>query len=336
MMKLVRLAAVCSLLSLAAGPSLGQEYVLRLAFDQPPGSPLAAGVEAFKAEAERASEGALTIELLTGEGGYREQDLAQAVGSGAVEMALLPLKEFEEPKVSLSLLQVPVVFDSAAGRADALAPGAPLRSALDKEVRRLGGQALWWPADEPGLFQAARASARLPGELAGRPVATTEAPMVSYIAFLRGVPLPAPRPDTAPQFKMSRLSALDAPDGADGMNAHRITGYSLGAFVLIVNLRYWNELPRGVTEALRQASEAAERQHSEQLEAEVQQTLANAQALGFPVEPMTARVQAQWRLRAWELWTLELYSAKERGTLLQRAAEWMRNQTQADIEASYE
>ena len=336
MMKLVRLAAVCSLLSLAAGPSLGQEYVLRLGFDQPPESPLAASLQAFKAEAERAGEGTLTIELLTGEGAYSEQDLAQAIGSGAVEIALLPLKEIEEPKVSLSLLQVPVVFDSIANRTDALAPGAPLRSALDKEVRRLGGQALWWPADEPGLLQAARPSARLPGELAGRPVVTTEAPMVSYIAFLRGVPLPAPGPDTEPQFKMSRLSALDTPDGADGMNAHRIIGYSLGAFVLIVNLRYWNELPRGVTDALRQAAEAAERQHTVDLEAEVQKTLANASARGFSVEPMSDRVQAQWRLRAWELWSLELYAARERGTLLQRAAEWMRNQTQADIEASFE
>ena len=160
--------------------------------------------------------------------------------------------------------------------------------------------------------------------------------MFSYIAFLRGVPLPAPGPDAELQFKMSRLSELDAPDGADGMNAHRITGYSLGAFVLIVNLRYWNELPRVVTDALRQAAEAAERQHSEQLEAKVQKTLEDASARGLSVKPMTERVQAQWRLRAWELWNLELYAAKERGTLLQRAAEWMRNQTQADIEASFQ
>ncbi len=336
MMKLVRLAAVCGVLLLAAGPSLSQEYVLRLGFDQPPASSLATSLDVFKAEAEQAGDGALTIELLTGEGAYSEQDLAQAVGSGAIEMALLPLKEIEEPKVSLWLLQVPVVFGSAAGRAEALAPGAPLRSALDKEVRRLGGQALWWPADEPGVLQSARASARLPGELAGRQVATTEPPMVSYINFLRGVPLPAPLPDAEPQFRMSRLSELNEPGGADGMKAHRIAGQSLGAFVLIVNLRYWNELPRVVTDALRQAADAAENHHRVQLGAEVEQTLADTRANGFEIESMRSRVQAQWRLRAWELWHLELYAARERGTLLRRAAEWMRNQTQADIEASFE
>lgn len=335
-MKLLRLALVCSALLFPAGPSLGQGYVLRLGFDQPPESPLAASLEAFKAEAERAGEGAFTIELLTGEGAYSEQDLAQALGSGAIEMALLPLKEIEEPKVSLSILQVPVIFDSTAGRDDALAPGAPLRSALDKEIRRLGGQALWWPADEPGLLQSARATARLPGELAGRQVATTEPPMVGYIAFLRGVPLPAPRPDAEPQFKMSRLSELNAPGGADGMQSHRIVGQSLGAFVLMVNLRYWNELPPDITDALRQAADAAERHHRAELEAEVEKTLADASARGFMVESMSGRVQAQWRLRAWELWNLELYAARERGTLLQRAAEWMRDQTQADIEASFE
>ena len=111
MRKLVALIGSAGLL-VSSTYGVAAKETLRVTLQLPLKSSLGQNVAAFKKEVEAASKGDLEIQIYDSAQLYKDKEVPQAVGSGAIEMGVASLTRFAGDVPAVDVMYVPFLFNT--------------------------------------------------------------------------------------------------------------------------------------------------------------------------------------------------------------------------------
>ena len=142
--KLVMSAAAAGAIVLSA--STASAETIRVTLQLPETHPLGVNLNAWKSCVEGKTSD-LEIQIFPSAQLYKDKQVPEAVGSGAIEMGTASLTRFAGTVPAVDAIYVPFLLDSEEKVKRATAPGSEVRNILDGAVlKETNARILWWQA----------------------------------------------------------------------------------------------------------------------------------------------------------------------------------------------
>lgn len=181
-------AAAAAVVASTALPAQA-EKTLRLTLQLPIQHPLGENVTAFKAEVERGTAGSVKVEIYPASQLYKDNEVPQAVSSGAVEMGVASLAQFAGTIPAVDVFYVPFMFPTVDSVNKATAPGSAVRAPLDAAIEKTGTKVLWWQAYGGAVFLSKKAPILLPSDLKDKKVRIFSKTLGDLVNLAGGAPV---------------------------------------------------------------------------------------------------------------------------------------------------
>ena len=143
-----RVIATMGAMALAAAIAMPAqaETTLRITLQLPLKAHLGQNLLMFKEEVEKESKGDIKVEIYDSAQLYKDKEVPQAVGSGAIEMGVASLTRYvgEIPAVDIFYRALHVQHRRKVRAA--VAPGSAVRQPIDDAILKTGSRVLWWQA----------------------------------------------------------------------------------------------------------------------------------------------------------------------------------------------
>ena len=99
----------------------------------------------FKDGVEARTKGDVTVNIFDQSQFYNDYQVPNAVGSGAIEMGLAPLGQYEDDVPAAGVFLQPFLFNFDEIIRAAAQPGSEIRTIIDNEIlSQTGARVLWW------------------------------------------------------------------------------------------------------------------------------------------------------------------------------------------------
>ena len=149
------------------------ETTIRVTLQLPEKHSLGQNWLAFKKIVEERSGGELKIQLFPSAQLYKDKQVPEAVGSGAIEAGSAFLGRFAGSVPAVEVINVPFLFDTEAKLRTATKSGSEIRKILDAAViKETGAKVLWWQAFGRNIYLSKDKPIRTPADLKGKKVRT--------------------------------------------------------------------------------------------------------------------------------------------------------------------
>ncbi len=241
------------------------ERVLRLTSQLPVNSTVGLNLVEFKEIVQQRSKGDIKIEIYSSAELYKDDQVLDAVASGAIEMGLVPAGRVTDQVPAFGLLYVPFLFNSIEDVAAATGPGQPIRTALDGELLNKGVRALWWLPFGMAITMGQDQAPLLPGDLKGKKTRVFNETMAKFVQHLGGTPVLVSGSEQrdlyerrAVAFGMTGISAVRTRQLYEVMRYLIETNHAAVEFVVIINEKVWNGLTPAQRAILTYASSITE------------------------------------------------------------------------------
>lgn len=243
------------------------ERVLRLTLQLPITNVLGQNVSAFKEIVERESDGEIKVEIYPSAELYKDKEVPDAVGSGAIEMGVAPVTRFSHLSPAVNLFNLPFLFASNEDVAAATAPGHPIRAALDREIVATGALPLWWQPFGLAVMLGKDEAPLSPDDLKGRRTRVFGDTMGDFVAAIGGDPVPvsgsqqyAAYERGEVDFGMTGVTAVKSRKLYQVMGHVVKTNHAALEFVVVINETLWGELAEADRAIITQAAVQVERE----------------------------------------------------------------------------
>jgi len=272
---------------------------IRVTLQLPETHPLGVNLNAWKTCVEAQSD--LRVQIFPSAQLYKDAQVPEAVGSGAIEMGTASLTRFAGQVPAVDAVYVPFLLDSEAKVRKATAPGSAMRAILDNAVlRESGARILWWQAFGRTIYLS-KSPIRAPADIANKKVRTFGKLLGWTVDALGGAPTLM---SGSKQFLAYQQGAVDA--GITGLTAVKsrklyevmpnmtLTFDSDIEFVAVMNEDFYQSLPvgrRAVVDDCGRRVEADLRDSALQIEAETLEFLRDK----MNIIELTEAERAQWR-----------------------------------------
>lgn len=296
--KMILSTAAAGAVLLAAGTVSAE--TIRVTLQLPQTHPLGVNLDAWKSCVE-AKTSDLDIQIFPSAQLYKDKQVPEAVGSGAIEMGSASLTRFAGSVPAVDAIYVPFLLDSEEKVKRATAPGSALRRTLDRAVlSETNARILWWQAYGRTVYLS-KDPIRVPGDLKDKKVRTFGKLLGWTVEALGGAPTLM---SGSKQFLAYQQGAVDA--GITGLTAVKsrklyevMPNMTLSfdsdiEFVAVINEDFY----QGLSDVKRNAIDSCARQ----VEAELRDSLLRieAETLDFLRDKMTVieltdAERAQWR-----------------------------------------
>ena len=296
--KMILSTAAAGAVLLAAGTVSAE--TIRVTLQLPQTHPLGVNLDAWKSCVETKTSD-LDIQIFPSAQLYKDKQVPEAVGSGAIEMGSASLTRFAGSVPAVDAIYVPFLLDSEEKVKRATAPGSALRRTLDRAVlSETNARILWWQAYGRTVYLS-KDPIRVPGDLKDKKVRTFGKLLGWTVEALGGAPTLM---SGSKQFLAYQQGAVDA--GITGLTAVKsrklyevMPNMTLSfdsdiEFVAVINEDFY----QGLSDAKRNAIDSCARQ----VEAELRDSLLQieAETLDFLRDKMTVieltdAERAQWR-----------------------------------------
>ncbi len=172
-----RLASAAMLVALAAALTLAApvqpqaaETTLRISLQLPLKSHLGQTLLLFKEQVEAASGGEIEVQIYDSAQLYKDKEVPQAVGSGAIEMGVASLTRFVGDIPAVDIFYMPFMFNSELLVRAATQKGSPIRGPIDEAILGTGSRVLWWQAYGGAIMLSKGAPVRTPDDIKDKKV----------------------------------------------------------------------------------------------------------------------------------------------------------------------
>ncbi|MEO0624797.1 MAG: TRAP transporter substrate-binding protein DctP [Pseudomonadota bacterium] len=129
----------------AAGIGVAAADTIRVTLQLPETHPLGVNLAAWKSCVEERSD--IAVQIFPSAQLYKDKQVPEAVGSGAIEMGTASLTRFAGQVPAVDAVYVPFLLDSEEKVRKATAPGSEMRAILDAAVlKESNARILWWQA----------------------------------------------------------------------------------------------------------------------------------------------------------------------------------------------
>lgn len=238
-------------LALLASSSLAMaESTIRVTLQLPESHSLGQNWMAFKKIVEEKSKGDLNIQLFPSAQLYKDKQVPEAVGSGAIEAGSVFLGRFAGSVPEVEFLNLPFLLDSEEKLRAATASGSEMRKLVDERIlAETGAKVLWWQAYGRNIYLSNEFALRSPADFEGKKVRTYGKILGWTVEALGGAPTLM---SGSKQFLAYQQGAVDVGmTGASGVKSrklyevmdHMTTSFDFPIeFVAVINNDFFNSL----------------------------------------------------------------------------------------------
>ncbi|MDH3228851.1 MAG: TRAP transporter substrate-binding protein DctP [Alphaproteobacteria bacterium] len=298
-----RLAAMVGALALAAAIAIPAhaETKLRITLQLPLKAHLGQNLLMFKEEVERESKGDIKVEIYDSAQLYKDKEVPQAVGSGAIEMGVASLTRYVGEIPAVDIFYVPFMFNTDAKVRKAVAPGSAVRAPIDDAILKTGSRVLWWQA-YGGAIMLSKSPLKTPTDIEGKKVRVFGRTLGKFIETLGGAPTLI---SGSEQYVAYQRGTVDAGmTGVSGVKSRKlwevmdwitVTNHADIEFIVVVNEKFWQGLTEAQRDIVTKAAHNAEahvRNEMANIEAEA---YAAARKAGMKVQELSDADVAAWR-----------------------------------------
>jgi C4-dicarboxylate-binding protein DctP len=305
MKKTIPALAAFLVFSVFATTTMAADTILRISLQLPLKSHLGQNLLMFKNEVEKKSNGGIEVQIYDSAQLYKDKEVPQAVGSGAIEMGVASLTRFVGDVPAVDVFYLPFMFNTEALVRRAVAPDSPVRSLLDEAILDTGSRVLWWQAYGGAIMLSKGAPVKSPADMVGRKVrvfgktlgAFTEAAggsptLISgseqYLAYQRGTV----------DYGMTGVSGVKSRKLWEVMDHITVTNHADIEFIVLVNEKFWqglSEADRKLISSAARNAEIAVRDEMAKIEADA---YAAAKQNGMTVYTPNAEELTAWKQTA--------------------------------------
>ncbi|GGE91296.1 TRAP transporter substrate-binding protein DctP [Stappia taiwanensis] len=332
-MKLARFAAgLAAGLAMTVSAALAEQTTLRITLQLPMKSHLGQNLLVFKEKVEAASNGEVAVEIYDSAQLYKDKEVPQAVGSGAIEMGVVSLTRYVGDVPAVDLFYMPFLLNSEELVRKAVAPGSPVRGPLDEAILDTGSRVLWWQAYGGSVLLSNGGPIKTPADLAGKKVrvfgktlgewvkAAGGAPTLisgseQYIAYQRGTV----------DIGMTGVSGVKSRRLWEVMDTITLTNNADVEFVVVVNEDFWKGLPEQHRAWINEAALAAEKDVRDKMSTIEAEAIKMAADNGMTIYTPTAEEIAVWKASAQPVYDQFAADAGELGQKVLDAARSFQN-----------
>ncbi len=328
-MKSLSTAAVAlSIFALLVTPAEAADTTLRISLQLPLKSHLGQNLLLFKNEVEKTSNGEIEVQIYDSAQLYKDKQVPQAVGSGAIEMGVASLTRYVGDVPAVDIFYQPFMFNSENLIRKATAKDSPIRGPIDAAILGTGGRILWWQAygsaimlskDSPIVSPASvkNKKVRVFGKTLGEFVkACGGAPTLisgseQYLAYQRGTV----------DVGMTGVSGVKSRKLWDVMDTITKTQHADIEFVVVINDKFWQGLPEKHQQVILAAAAKADADVRDRIAQIEGDAYAEATQNGMKiVEPSAADI-SQWRACAKPVYDQYIQASGDLGKQLLQAAQ---------------
>lgn len=300
MKKLFGLAGAVALAAALAVPAQA-ETTLRITLQLPLKAHLGQNLLMFKEEVEKESKGDIKVEIYDSAQLYKDKEVPQAVGSGAIEMGVASLTRYVGEIPAVDIFYVPFMFNTDAKVRKAVAPGSPVRAPIDDAILKTGSRVLWWQA-YGGAVMLSKDPLKTPADIQGKKVRVFGRTLGKFIETLGGAPTLI---SGSEQYIAYQRGTVDAGmTGVSGVKSRKlwevmdwitVTNHADIEFIVVVNEKFWQGLTgaqRAIVSKAARNAEAHVRDEMANIEADA---YAAAKKAGMKVQTLTDADIDAWR-----------------------------------------
>ena len=230
--------------------ALSAATTIRVTLQLPESHPLGDNWKEFKQIVEEKSKGDLKVVIFPSAQLYKDNQVPEAVGTGAIEAGSASLGRFAGSVPAVDVVSLPFLFDGEAHLRTNVAAGSKMRTILDEAIlKETGAKILWWQAYGHNVYLSNGKPIRTPDDLKGKKVRTYGkvqgwtaeafggAPTLmsgskQFLAYQQG----------AVDAGMTGLSAVPSRKLYEVMENMTVSNDSIIEFVAVMNNEFFNSL----------------------------------------------------------------------------------------------
>jgi len=244
------------------------QTVIKVTLQLPESHSLGQNWLAFKKIIETESGGDLQLQLFPSAQLYKDKQVPEAVGSGAVEAGSAFLGRFAGSVPAVEIINLPFFFRDEAHLRAAVSNGSAMRNILDAAVvKETGAKVLWWQAFGRNVYLNKGEPIRTPADLKGKKVRTYGKVLGWTVEALGGAPTLM---SGSKQFLAYQQGAVDVGmTGASAVKSRKLfevmdnmtLSYdSAIEFVAVMNNDFFNSLSQKNQDIITKAAAMVEKQ----------------------------------------------------------------------------
>jgi C4-dicarboxylate-binding protein DctP len=297
------LLAILILLPLPWSMVAAEPAKLRIALIQPLTSYLSINVVQFTREVESKTGGALTFEIFDNSRLYKDNQILEAVASGAIEMGAIPMAQFTAKAPVVGVLEQPFLFNFDALVRAATDPENEIRRLLDTAVLEATGvRVLWWQSYGQSVFFTKGRPMRVPYQIHTLKVRVFGDNMATFTKFCGGIPfvILASKQrealgDGTVDVVMTGVSNVDSRQLWQVSDTITRTEHAPIEFIVIINEKLWQSFGPAQRVVATVAARRAERELRQQMADIEAAAYAFARDKQMAVHELTPDEVAEWR-----------------------------------------
>ena len=300
-MRKTLLAALAGCAIAFGGVAAQAESVIRVTLQLPETHSLGQNWNAFKQIIEEKSGGALSLQLFPSAQLYRDKQVPEAVGSGAVEAGSAFLGRFAGSVPAVDVVNLPFFFKDEAHLRASVATGSEMRNILDAAIlKETGARVLWWQAFGRNVYLSNGEAIRVPADLNNKKVRTYGKVLGWTVEALGGAPTLM---SGSKQFLAYQQGAVDV--GMTGSSAvqsrklyevmdHMTLSFdSVIEFVAVINNDFFLSLPEDQQKIILDAAKQVEQQLRDAIYAQEDEQVKDVRSK-MTVVDLTEEERAKW------------------------------------------
>ena len=294
-------AAVAAML-IAAAPLVAQaETSIRVTLQLPETHFVGKNWYDFQKIIEEKSGGELTMQLFPSAQLFKDKEVPEAVGSGAVEAGSAFLGRFTGAVPAVDVVNLPFFFKDEAQLRAAVATGSPMREILDNAIlKETGAKVLWWQAFGRNVYLSNGEAVRTPADMENKKVRTYGKVLGWTVEALGGAPtlMSGSKQFLAYQqgavdVGMTGASAVESRKLYEVMDHMTLSFDSAIEFVAIINNDFFNSLSPEHQQIILEASAEVEQKLRDAIYSEEAESVAALRSQ-MTVVDLTDEERRQW------------------------------------------
>ena len=240
------------------------ETKMRITLQLPLKAHLGQNLLVFKKELEKRSD--IKVEIYDSAQLYKDSEVPQAVGSGAIEAGVASLTRFAGTNPEVDIFYLPFLFDSEEKVKKATAPGSSIRKVLDPAIAKTGSTVLYYQAYGGAIMLSKGQAMKSPQDFKDKKVRVFGKTLGSFVSSLGGKPTMV---SGSEQYLAYQRGTVDAGmTGVSGVKSRKlyqvmdtltVTNHGDIEFLLVANQKWLNSLTAKQRTAIAEASKIAEK-----------------------------------------------------------------------------
>ncbi|MXN66183.1 C4-dicarboxylate ABC transporter substrate-binding protein [Stappia sp. GBMRC 2046] len=319
-------------LALSVTAALAEKTTLRISLQLPMKSHLGQNLQLFKDEVEKNSNGDITVEIYDSAQLYKDNEVPQAVGSGAIEMGVASLTRYVGDIPAVDVFYMPFLLNSEELVRKAVAPDSPVRGPIDAAIEETGSKVLWWQAYGGVVLLSNGGPVKTPEDVKGKKVRVFGKTLGTWIEAAGGAPTLISGSEQYIAYQrgtvdigMTGVSGVKSRNLWEVMDTITVTNNADIEFIVVVNKDFWEGLPEEHKEIIQAAALKAENT--------VRDEMSNIEAAAFDAarengmtvyEPTEEEIDA-WKAAAQPVYDQYLAASGDLGAKILEAARGFQN-----------